>query len=261
MTPSLKFRVTDSAQRIGIGRVIVGLVILALLAWVAISRWQLHRERQAHEDAELARSNAIAERDISRRAVLSASDAMRILGDSLQALERLGVQRGTVGIKSDAFDRATGRTSVVRGGITVTPGAIATTTTSSSPTTSDSLDIRVAVFHVDSLGARAGPRYVADARVEVPRPPAAASLQLGVRLAPIALSPRIQCGEAVGGIRPATMAVIAPVGVSVEVEPLELNARVCNEDFGRPRGLRIPIGWAGAGMAVAFVAGVLVGNR
>lgn len=248
------------AVNFGIARLLVGLLVLVLVGALAWSRWQLHREQQAHENAALAASNAIAERDISRKAVLSAADAMKILGDSLAAYERLGVQRAG-GVKTDALDKATGRTTVVKGGITVKPGTISTTTTSSQPTTTDALDIRVAVFHVDSSGARAGPRYVADARVQVPRPPAAASLTLGVKLSPIALAPRIQCGNAVDGIRPATMAVIAPVGVDITVEPLELNARVCNEDFGRPRGLRIPIGWAGGLAATAFVAGVLLGHR
>jgi hypothetical protein len=247
-----------SVVNFGIGRILVILLIVALVGWLAVSRWQLHRERTAHENAELARTNAIAERDVSRKAVLSAADAMKILGDSLQAIERLGVQRGTEGVKSDAFDRATGRTSVVRGGVTVTPGAIVTTTTSSSPTRVDSVDVRIAVFHVDSSGARSGPRYVADARVEVPAPPAEARLQLGVRLLPISLSTRIQCGEAVGGIKPATMAVLGPAGVELEVQPLQLNARVCNEDFGRPKGWRVSVGWVGAAAAVGFVAGVLV---
>lgn len=243
----------------GIGRTIVILLIVALVAALAWSRWQLHREQRAHEDADLRADSLIAVNDISRKAVLSAADAIKILGDSLQAIERRGVQLSS-GVKSDAFDRATGRTTVVRGGISVTPGAIVTTTTS-SPTRRDSLDVRIAVFHVDSSGSRAGPRYVADARVEVPPPPRAASLALGVRLLPIALAPRIQCGDAVNGIRPATMAVIAPAGVALEVQPLELNARVCNEDFGRPKGLRIPIGWAGGLAAGAFVAGVLLGHR
>lgn len=239
------------AESFGIARTLVAIVILALLVWLAISRIQLARERRAHENAELAVSNAIAERDVSRRAVLSAAESMRILGDSMQALERLGVQRGD-GIRRDDFDRATDRTSVVRGGITITPGTITTTTTSTTATT-DSL-----VFHVDSSSARAGPRYVVDAIVKTPPAPAAASLQLGIRFSPIVLSPRIQCGEAVNGIRPASMAVIAPTGVAVEVERLELNARVCNEDFGRPKGWRIPVGWAAGLAGAAFVAGVVV---
>lgn len=250
------WRVRNAVQGFGIARSVGVLAIVVLVGALVWSRWQLNRQKGAYETLALEKSNAIAERDVSRKAVLSAANAVKILGDSLQALERLGVQRGTDGVRRDDFDRATGRTSVVRGGISVTPGEILTRTVS-RPTT-DSLDVRIAVFRVDSSGARAGPRYVADARVEMPRPPAAASLNLGVRLLPIALSPRIQCGEAVNGIRPATMAVIAPVGVAVEVQPLELNARVCNEDFGRPRGWRIPIGWAGGLAAVAFVAGAVV---
>jgi hypothetical protein len=249
-----------SILNFGIGRILVIALVLGLVLWLAISRWQLHRERSAHENAELRADSLEAVNDVSRRAVLSAADAMRILGDSLQAMERRGVQLAG-GVKTDAFDRATGRTSVVRGGVTVTPSAIVTTTTSSQPTRVDSVDVRIAVFHVDSSGARAGPRYVADARVEVPAPPRAASLALGVRLLPIALSTRIQCGEAVNGIRPASMAVIGPTGYNLEVEPLQLNARVCNEDFGRPKGLRIPIGWAGGLAAVTFGLGVLVGSR
>jgi hypothetical protein len=216
-----------SILNFGIGRILVIALVLGLVLWLAISRWQLHRERSAHENAELRADSLEAVNDVSRRAVLSAADAMRILGDSLQAMERRGVQLAG-GVKTDAFDRATGRTSVV---------------------TRRSSDLR------------AGPRYVADARVEVPAPPRAASLALGVRLLPIALSTRIQCGEAVNGIRPASMAVIGPTGYNLEVEPLQLNARVCNEDFGRPKGLRIPIGWAGGLAAVTFGLGVLVGSR
>ena len=254
-------RLKSSAVNFGIGRIAVIVVVLALVVGLGISRWQLSRARAAQEKSALRASNAIAERDVSRKAVLSAADALKILGDSLQAIERLGVQRDGGGVRRDAFDRATGRTSVVRGGISVTPGAISTTTTG---VVRDTADVRIAVFHVDSSGARVGPRYVADATVNVPRPPAAASLRLGVTFSPIAISPRIQCGPAVDGIRPATLAVLGPAGVALEVQPLELNVRVCNEEFGRPKGIRIPIGTvgllAGGALVAGFVTGVLVGN-
>lgn len=247
------------AQSFGVGRILVILLIVVLAGWLAFSRWQLGRERRAHEDASLRASNAIAERDVSRKAVLSAADAVKILGDSLQAVERLGVQRPGSGIKPDAFDRATDRTTVVRGGISVTPGAINITTVAVAR---DSSTIR---FHVDSSLAHLGPRYVADATVTIPPRPAMPTLQLGVRFSPIVLEPRIQCGPPIDGIRPATMAVLGPAGVPLEVQPLELNVRVCNEDFGRPTGIRVPLSTAGlvsaGALVVGFVAGVLVAGH
>lgn len=253
--PNLRGRV----QSFGVGRSLVVLLIVVLVAWLAFSRWQLGRERRAHEDASLRASNAIAERDVSRKAVLSAADAVKILGDSLQAVERLGVQRSGGGVKSDAFDRATDRTTVVRGGISVTPGSISTTTVAVAR------DSSTVTFHVDSSVAHLGPRYVADAVVTIPPRPALPTLRLGVTFSPIVLEPRIQCGPAVDGIRPATMAVLGPAGVPLEVRPLELNVRVCNEDFGRPTGIRVPLSTAGlltaGGLALGFVAGVLVAGH
>lgn len=260
MTPSRWYRVREAVTGFGIGRALVVLLILILAAGLAFSRWQLHRARNESEGLALRADSLEAAGDVTRRAMLSASDAVKILGDSLQAVERRGVQLSS-GVKPDAFDRATGRTTVVRGGITVSPGTITTTATSTPVSRStDSLDVRIGIFHVDSSGARSGPRYVADARVSLPPPPQLGRLELGVRLEPIALAPRIQCGAPVNGIRPATMAVVAPVGISVDIAPLELNARVCNEDFGRPKGWRVPIGWVGAAAAVGFVAGVLVAH-
>lgn len=230
-------------------------VILALLAVVGISRWQLHRSQAAAEKNALAASNAIAARDVTRAVALSRRDSLRILGDSLHAVEHLGVQQPK--LSSSPLDRATNRTSVARGSVTVTPGRIVTSAVASSST--DSSDVRSATFHVDSSKARSSTRFVADVAVAIPRPPTQASLRLGVTLPPIELEPSLQCGKPdAGGIRPATLAIVAPNGIDVVVRSLELDVHACNPGFGKPRGIRVPLWVAGAGIGLGFVGGVIL---
>lgn len=226
-------------------------VIVALLLAIGISRWQLHRAQAAGEKNALRASNAIASADVTRKTALSQRDALRILGDSLRAVERLAVQQPK-GPARDAFDRATDRTSVARGDVTVQPRRI-DATAASSPTTQLEGDVRSAHFEVDSA------RYKATVDVEVPKPPLVATLRLGVSLPPIRLQPRWQCGKPdAGGIRPATLALIAPEGYEVTIGPLEADVHQCNPAFGKPRGLRVPLWTVGAAAGAGLVAGVLI---
>jgi hypothetical protein len=222
---------------------IVVLAAVLGIGWAIVMTVKLKHAQAASASNALATSNAIAERDVSRAVSLARKDSIKIFGDSLHASERLAVQPAKP-IKSDALDRATNRKSVARGSVTVTPGNISTSA-SSSPTTLLSDDVRSAHFHVDSSGSVAGPRYVADADVKVPPPPAAATLALGVTLSPITLSPRIQCGPPDrAGVRPATLLVEGPAGVPIGVGRTEVDVHTCNPDFGRPTGIRVPLTFA-----------------
>lgn len=237
--------------------VVIGAVVA--LVWAIVMTVKLKHAQAAAATNALAASNAIAARDVSRAVAIAARDSVRIFGDSLHAVERLAVQPAKP-IKTDALDRATGRTTVVRGGVTVTPGAIATTVTS-TPTTVLADDVRSAHFHVDSSAAVAGPRYIADADVTVPRPPAVASLRLGVSLSPIVLAPRIQCGPPDrAGVRPATLLVTGPAGVALEVGATEVDVHACNPDFGRPSGIRVPLTAAVIAALVSAAAAALLSN-
>jgi len=225
-------------------------LLLFLVGWLIVSRIQLAHARSAAETNALRASNAVAERDVSRTTALRAADSARLLGDSLRAVERLVVQAPR-GLKPDAFDKATGRTSVVHGGVTVTTGPVSTTAVSTSSTVSAS-DVRSALFHVDSSAARASVRFVADVRVDVPPPPKPGVLKLDVSFPPVTLDARQQCGPPdAAGVRPATLAVVAPVGMSVTVNRFEADVHGCNPDFGRPGGVRVPLTVAVGGALVA----------
>lgn len=227
-------------------------IVVVLLATVAVSRWQLHRAQAAGEKNALRASNAIAERDKTRKTALSQKDRIRLLGDSLLAVERLAVQ-APKGLARDPFDKATDRTSVARGDVTVTPDRIDASATSSPTTESD--DVRSAHFEIDST------RYKAVVDVDVPKPPLLAQLRLGVTLPPIKLEPRWQCGAPdAGGIRPTTLALISPQGYEVTIGRLEADVHTCNPDFGKPRGIRVPLWTVGAGAGLGVVLGVLIAH-
>lgn len=240
---------------------LVAAAVAFLLAWAIVASVRLHFAQKAAADNALRASNAIAERDVSRKAMLSAADAVKILGDSLQAVERLAVQTPR-GIARDRFDRATDRTSVVRGGVTVTTGPIHTTATSDSSSTSAAGDVRSASFHVDSSAARASVRFLADVRVDLPPPPKPGVLLLGVTFPAVTLQARQQCGpKDAAGVRPASLAIVAPLGMTVTVDRFEADVHGCNPDFGRPGGIRIPVVYAlGFGLVTALATAVLMGR-
>ena len=238
----------------------LGVAVLSLALVAGALTFQLHRTRAAAAANALRADSLSAANDTMRAVALSARDRARILGDSLQAMERRGVQLASVA--PDALDKATGRTSVARAHITVTPH-IVTTTATSTPTTVATNDVREAAFHVDSSHAVASPRFTADVAVRVPPPPSAASMRLAVALEPITLSPRVQCGAPdAGGIRPASLAVVAPVGVTLDVAPLDVDVHACNPEFGRPTGVRVSLGTASLmALGAALVTAVVVAGR
>lgn len=231
-----------------------GVVVLLTIALVVMG-FRLRSARAAGEANALRADSTAAVLDTTRRVLLSERDRVRLLGDSAQALERRVVQLSAV--TPDDFDRATRRTSVVRGGIAVTPGRVVTEASGASSVAAG--DVREAVFHVDSSSAGATARFVADVAVRVPPPPVAATLRLDVALSPIVLRPRVQCGAPdAGGVRPASIAVIAPAGVTLDVLASEIDVRACNPEFGRPTGVRVPLGVAVSGALVAALTAVLL---
>lgn len=231
----------------------IGLLVTFAAAAIVVSRLQLHNARKAGEANALRADSISAVADTTRKTALRARDSVKLLGDSLAAVERRGVQ--LAGVPRDRFDKATDRTSVARGSVTVLNGPIKTVATSSP--TSESDDVRSASFHVDSSRAIGSTRFIAQVDVTAPKPPLLATLKLGVTLPPIELEPRIQCGSPdAGGIRPATLAVVAPRGVDVTIGTLAIDVHACNPDFGRPRGIRVPL-WVAAG---GVLAGVVIGE-
>jgi hypothetical protein len=239
-----------------LGWIMVIALVLALL-WAAVMTWKLKSAQAAAEKNALATTNALAAADHSRAVAIAARDSVRIFGDSLHAAERL-IRQPAKSIAPDAIDRATGRSSIFHGAITVAPGNISTTATAVSSGTDS---VRSAKFHVDSSTSKTGPRYVADADVSIPRPPGAASLRLGVSLAPILLKPDLQCGPPDrAGIRPATLLVTGPSGYPLEVGPAELDVHACNPDFGRPRGIRVPLTVAVGAALLSALAAALLSN-
>lgn len=246
----------DRFRRMALARPLVALglaLLVMLLGAIAVQTWRLQRALDAGEQNGLRADSLAAVVDTTRVTVLRERDRARILGDSLQAVERRGVQ--VTDPARDDFDRATGRSSVARGGISVTPDRIITTSTSGLSTV-DSTDVRRAEFRIDSSAAVASPRFTAEAAVTMPAPPAAAELALDVQLMPIVLRPRVQCGAPdPAGIRPATMAVVGPLGYDLEVLPLDVDVRACNPDFGRPKGMRVGLGTVGFVALVAAAMG------
>lgn len=218
---------------------VVGVLVLSLL----VALFLLRREQRNGERLALAASNARAAADTTRRL---SGRVLAVLGDSLAAYQRLALQNR---IERDELDRALGSVSAVRSRLELTVRTLTARGGTTAVVVDSATDTRTATFAVDSVPFRVR------ASVALPPPPAPGRFAVTVALDPVRIEPRVTCGPAVDGIRPASLTVVTPPWITAEVVGVSLEPRVCNEDYGRPRGWRVPV----VAVPISFGLGALTG--
>jgi hypothetical protein len=199
--------------------IVVGLVVILYLA----QSWLAARAQKDAARIALAVDTLVASRDSSRSVALSRRDSLKILGDTLSAVQRRSVQveqRGDDLDKSLRLERiakAELRTQLVQlraSGSSVVH--VDTVVTQGSDTTT----IRRAHFDVDQ------PPYSGVLDVSLPAV-GRASYTLTISPAPATLALRIGCGDPVDGIRPATAVATGPAWLSLQLGRVEQSPDLC----------------------------------
>lgn len=199
-------------------------VIALLVVGLFVQSCRLADAKEAVRDEGLARANAEARADSSRDAAANNARLAKLLGDSLQAVERLAVQAT---IRADAIDRALGRVTQVNLALTATVQDLALRNVAGGPVTETPEGVRQAEFRV-----RQEP-FSLFTRVSLERPPGAARLDtLSIAVDPIPVFPRLQCdldGTGPADVKRATVLVTSPATwATLNVGPVQADEDVCN---------------------------------
>jgi hypothetical protein len=212
---------------------------LILAAFGAVVFWGALQARRATVAQREAAASALR-----ADSLVAAADTTRLVAirGLTKIYERRVIQERQV---ADSLDRLLRRERIARVGLVATVRALDTTLT--GHVTADSLDnVRVAQWPPTYQ-----PPFTIEARVELPRPPAEATLQIGVRVDPVRLGLRLGCGSAGrDGIRPASVAVEAPTWATIRLEQVSQSPDLCASPALQPKPKRR---WPW------LVAGVLVG--
>lgn len=163
--------------------------------------------------------------------------ALKVLGDSLTAYERLAVQTK---IEQDKLDKALKRTTAVNIKLTAQLDSVRSTGTAvvtETPTpivdsTAPTPTIRSAAFQLDTF-----PIHIT-AKVKLPTPPGVGSVDWLVRFDPIRQEIRVQCGKAVGKVRPVSIVAIGHKGITFDFGQPVADTDVCNAE--RPSRWKLP---------------------
>lgn len=182
----------------------------------------------------------------------AAADTTRLVyADSLRLFERRAIQQEQ---RADDLDRDLGRERRARVALVAQVESLQTTATTTPVYRADTA---TAAFDVTA------PPYHAQVDVVIPPPPSPALLDLAVTLDPAPMEVRLGCGPSVNGLRPATVAVIPPPWLDVDLTQVEQDPDVCQSPIlARPRGLlavRIPAWLAVLTTLAAFGFGLTVG--
>lgn len=200
-----------------------GTVVIGLVVALFVQSCRLADAKEAIRDEGLARANAEARADSSRDAAANNARLAKLLGDSLQAVERLVVQER---IRADAIDRALGRVTQAHLALTATVRDLALRNVAGGPVTETPEGTRQADFRV-----RREP-FTLFTRVSLERPPGAARMDtLDVKVDPIPIGPRLQCdtqGTGPAAIRRATVLLTGPPWADLRVGPVQADPNVCN---------------------------------
>lgn len=197
---------------------IVVAAVVGALAWGGWSVHALRVERERGRAAALRADSAEAARDSSREVVVS--ERLRgLVGDSAAVHERRVLQ---VRQEADSLDRALGRERAARYRVEAEVAALRAV--AAAPVSVDAADsVREGRFIV-----RQAPYHV-EASVVLPRPPAPGRMDMVVRVDSATFEARVGCGaEGVGGVRPATLALVGPAWVRARIVRVEQEPRVCS---------------------------------
>lgn len=235
-----------------------GVWVVVLGGWA----WRMKRDRDASRaelraaTLELANSSALLD-SLHRSRLTAADSAALMLGDSVDVLERLVVQRTQ---QRDALDKALGleRTATVD-----LRAHVRTLETSTRST--DTVRVTDAGDRRASFDVRETP-YTAHADVTLPAS-GRGSIDLSVRLDTARIRARLGCStSATNGVRTATLALEAPRWLELEAPAVEQDAAVCGSaapttrDVGRRRRWLPRVG-VGYGYVVSVDSGAIRARR
>ena len=162
------------------------------------------------------------------------ADSIEAAADTTRQ-ERWGAERRAIQaeLARDSLDKALKRSTALRGVVRiVTPPD---TIRLEAPTT-DSADLRFG--HFDSYR----PPYRIHADVSLPPPPGIGVLDLTITPDTAVIGLRVQCGEAVRGIRPATIVVSPPDWMDAYIDTAQVTPLACNEPALRKARFSFGIG-------------------
>lgn len=190
------------------------LVIIVAL-WGSCQTLEASKARKRAATAALAASNEAAAHDSTRQL---AGAVAKLLGDSLQAVQRLAVQTR---LERDQLDRALKLERIASAGLRVTIAELRREL-ASGPVLEDTAGTRSASWSLRQ------PPYSIEATATLPRPPATGTLAIGVRLDSIPLHLRLSCGAPDQfGIRPAAATLTGPPWARLELGRVEQDQDVC----------------------------------
>lgn len=201
-------------------------LFLIIAAVVSVTVGYIGRLQRTNQALALRAYNDSAALDTSRSLLLSRSDSIRLLGDTLRGATKLV---GQLRQQNDALDRAMGVERTLRLAITATVDSLrAIAVPSTAPMVTDSQDTRHAAFHVEH-----GP-YTAQIGVSVPRTGAATLDSLVVKPQSARLALHVGCEPANGdGVRPARVTVTSPTWMAISVDGAEQDPDVCQGVAGQ----------------------------
>lgn len=204
-------------------QLIVGAVFVLVIGTLSGYIGHLQRSNQA---LALRSYNDSAALDSTRRLADVLKGANRILGDSLEGVTRLVIQRT---VERDQLDRALHQVPKVSVTLTLTmPSLRVSQVPSTLPVLTDDQGTRHASFHVEHAA------YSANLGVSLPAAGAAVLDSLLVNPNPARLALRIGCQAANGdGIRPARVTVTSPTWMSISVTAAEQAPEVCQGVAGQ----------------------------
>lgn len=222
-------------------------LVASLGIWGSCKSLEAKHAKERAAEAALDRSNAMAAADSSRQL---AGKVQALLGDSLQAVQRLALQQQQ---KADALDRALQLERIAAAGLRATIRKLEASIAGAPVLEDTATKTRTGSFDYRE------PPYTIVARVTLPPPPAAGRLQLSVVLDPVPLQLRLGCGPPdVHGIRPASATLTGPPWATLELGAVEQSPDLCKSPALKPKGPS-RTKWAAIGAGVALLARALIG--
>lgn len=167
--------------------------------------------------AQYQRATAFALDSAKAAADTTRNVNLKSFGDSVAGATRLAFQQEVV---RDAIDKALRVVSASKTNIVIHVDTVRASGTGTGVT--ETADVRK-----DSFTVRQEP-FTVTAAVALPRPPSKGSIKLGVVTDSIQLGVRLQCGEPVRGVRPASILVTTPKWMNAKIEGAQTTPQACN---------------------------------
>ena len=223
---------------------ILGAFVIVLLLLLGVAQFRLHRAEAATRVAALHADSLGAALDTSHTIALSRRDSIKILGDSMQVVERRVFQ---VPQTNDALTKALGLQQKAIAALTAQVKSLAVRVTSTKPVVTDpATGARSATFTIDSVP------FHDTLKVSLPVS-GPGTLTAALHLSPASIGLRLGCGAATSGIRSASATLTGPTWLSLELGRVEQTPELCNPTPQRPGFFRRLFDSCGIGPGVAVV--------